>query len=172
MPEKKKQQKPAKEGPIVPWTPDDYAREIDRAFADFERRFDRSWVGPFVGSWRFPHWRGAGFQDTRRIYTDLIDAGTEYRVCAEVPGIPKEKLNVVLTPREISIDGEIETKVDESKEGFVHRERGYSKVKSHIAFPEEVVPDKAEATVKEGILEVKIPKKTPAESKTHKVEVK
>ncbi|MDG6995520.1 MAG: Hsp20/alpha crystallin family protein [Nitrososphaerota archaeon] len=172
MPESRKQKKLAKPGPIVPWTPEDYAREIDRAFADFERRFDRSWFAPLVGSWRFPHWRAAELPDTRRVSTDLIDTGTDYRVCAEVPGIPKEKLNVVVTPKDISIEGVAQTSIDESKEGFVHRERAYSKIKSHLFFPEEVIADKAEATVKEGILEVRIPKKTPTESKTHKVEIK
>ena len=172
MPEKKKTEKPSKKYPVVPWTPDDYAREIERAFADFERRFDRSWLAPFSGSWRFPHWRGLELPDTRRVFTDLIDTGADYRVCAEVPGIPREKLNVVVTPRDITIEGEAQINIDDSKEGFVHRERTYSKIKSHLAFPEEVIPEKAEAAVKEGILEVRIPKKSPTESKTHKVEIK
>ena len=172
MPERRKEKKAAKAGPIVPWTPEDYAREIDRAFADFERRFDRSWFAPYGGSWRFPHWRTIEPPNTRRVSTDLIDTGTDYRVCAEVPGIPREKLNVVVTPKDITIEGSAQTNIDESKEGFVHREIAYSKIRSHLVFPEEVVADKAEATVKEGILEVRIPKKTPTESKTHKVEVK
>ncbi len=52
-----------------------------------------------------------------------------------------------------------ETNIDEKKEGFVHRERG--KVKRDLTFPEEVIPDRADATVKDGILEVSVPTFTP-----------
>lgn len=154
------------------WSPDDYAREIDRVFADFTKRLDSSFAHPFESNWLAPRWRAFEFPDTRRAFADLIDSGTEYRVRAEVPGIPKEKLNITVTPKDIKIEGEAETAIDEKNEGFVHRERTYSKVKRSIAFPEEVIPEKADATVTNGLLEVKIPKKTPTETKTHKIQVK
>ena len=53
------------------------------------------------------------------------------------------------------------------------RERSYSSIYKNLPFPEEVIPDKAECKVKDGVLEVIIPKKTPTpEAKKHKVEVK
>jgi hypothetical protein len=55
---------------------------------------------------------------------------------------------------------------------FVRRERTYSRIHRSLAFPEEVIPDRAEATLKDGLLEVRIPKKTPTEVKKHKVEIK
>ena len=158
---------------IAVWSPSEYAREMDRVFADFERRFERSFNTPFGGSWLIPSWRSFGMPETRRAFTDLIDTGNEYKVRAEVPGIPKEKLNISVTPREIHIEGEAETSnVDEKKEGFVHRERTYSKIKRDMTFPDEVVPENADAVVKNGILEITVPKKTPTESKTHRVQVK
>ncbi len=155
--------------------PDLYSREMDRLLSDFERRFtDPFFSRSFGPNWLAPRWwRGFGeFPDTRRAFADLIDVGNEYRVRVEVPGISKEKINISVTPKEIKIEGEAETNIDENKEGFVHRERTYSKVKRDLAFPEEVIPEKADASVENGILEVKVPKKNPTEMKTYKVQVK
>lgn len=175
MPEKKTKRK--RNTDIVPARGSDfYAREMDRMFSDFERRLASPfYMRPFGGAnWLGPHWWRslAESADTRRAFADLIDSGNEYRVRAEVPGIPKEKLNISVTPKEIKIEGEAETSIDESKEGFVHRERRYTSIKKDLPFPEEVIPDKADATVKDGILEVRIPKKNPTEMKTHKIQVK
>jgi len=158
-------------GEISVYNPHEYAREMDRVFSDFERRMEHAFGTSFGGTLLLPRWRSWDFPEVRRPFTDLIDTGTDYRVRVEVPGIPKEKLNVSVTPKEIRVDGEAESNIDEKKEGFVRRERSYSKVRRDLTFPEEVVPDKAEANVKDGILEVKIPKKTPTEAKTHKVEI-
>jgi len=173
LPKKNKVEKDSnKNNPIAVWSPDDYAREMDRVFSDFERRMEKSFPGSLGGGLTFPRWRSFELPEVRRPFADLIDAGTEYRARVEVPGIPKEKLNISVTPKEIKIEGEAESNFDEKKEGFVRRERTYSKVKREMAFPEDVIAEKAEATVKDGILEVRVPKKVPSETKTHRVQVK
>jgi HSP20 family protein len=145
---------------------------MDRAFSDFENRFERSFLRPFGGNWFVPAWNTLKLPETRRAIADLIDAGNEYRVRVEVPGIPKEKLDISVTPTEIRIEGESLENIDEKKEGFLRRERAFTKVRRELNFPEEVVAGKAEASVKDGILEVRVPKKTPTEAKTHKIQVK
>ncbi len=174
MSEKKRRGK-KKDTEIMPRRSDFYPREMDRIFSDFDRNFANPYfLRPFGGGWFGPRmWRPfADFPNTRRAFADLIDSGTEYRVRAEVPGIPKEKINISVTPREIKIEGEAETNIDESKEGFIHRERVHSSIKKDLPFPEEVIPEKADATIKDGILEVRVPKKNPTEMKIHKVQVK
>jgi HSP20 family protein len=171
----KKSKSSNKQAEIVPVRGDFYPRELDRIFSDFDRYFaSPPFVRPFGGNLLEPRWwrRFADFPNTRRAFADLIDSGNQYRVRAEVPGIPKEKINISITPKEIKIEGEAETNIDESKEGFVHRERMYSSIKKDLPFPEEVIPEKADATVKDGILQVTVPKKNPTEMRTHKVEVK
>jgi len=162
----------AKNSDIAVWSPDEYAREMDRVFSDFERRMERSLPGTFGGGFPFPGWRSFELPEVRRPFVDLIDAGSEYRARVEVPGIPKEKLNISVTPREMKIEGEAESNIDEKKEGYVRRERSYSKVRRELSFPEQVIAEKADATVKDGVLEVRVPKKVPSETKTHKVQVK
>lgn len=156
---------------IAPWRPEQYMGEMDKMFEDFARRFE-SLFSPFTSSWPVPRRRWLELPEIRRAYADLIDAGKEYRVLAEVPGIPKENLDVTVTPREIKIEGVVKTDIQEEKEGFLRRERGYSKVMRVLAFLEDVIPDKAEATLNNGVLDVRIPKKTPTEVSKHKVAVK
>lgn len=170
---RKKGSKEEKKAQIVPRRPEDSFLELDRALSEYVRRFDSAWPSLFQGGLFGPRLlRSFELPETRRAFADLIDAGDHYAVNVEVPGIPKEKLDISVTPRGIKISGEAETKIDEGKEGYVHKERTWSKVRRELVFPEEVIPEQADAEVKEGVLHVTVPKKSPTEVKSHKVEVK
>ncbi len=111
----------------------------------------------------------------REATVDLVDEGNRYVVHAELPGVAKDKIDVMLTKDGIEISAETDV-IKEEKErnfDFVVRERVYTHVYKQLSFPEEVVPDKAESTYKDGLLEVYVPKKTIAPTpKKHKVVVK
>lgn len=174
MPEKKEKvpvkAKPAK-AELMLRSPAEYLGEMDQMFKDFTRGFENT-LSQIAAGWQWPRTHLLELPAARQALSDLIDAGTEYQVRAEVPGIPKENLNVTVTPRGIEIEGEAKATMEEEKKGFIHRERGYTKVYKGLAFPEEVIPEKAEAMLKDGVLEVKIPKKTPTEVKKRRIEVK
>lgn len=177
MPEKKEnvpiKKKSTERGEITPWRPGEYMQEMDRWFRDFRRELDDTFGSRGAGwGWMRPRFPWLSMPEVRPARCDLIDAGNEFRVRAEVPGIAKENLNITVTGRAIEIEGETKTEIQEEKEGFVRRERGYSKIQRSLAFPEEVVPDKAEATLKDGLLEIRVPKKTPTEVTKHRVVVK
>lgn len=174
MPEsRKKSTKESRKSQIVLRRPEDTFLELDRAVSDYIRRFDNAWPSFLHGGFFAPRlWRSLDVPETRRAFADMIDSGDHYTVRVEVPGIPKEKLDISVTPRGIKIEGEAETRIDEGKEGYVHKERTWSKLRRELNFPEEVVPDRADAEVKEGILQIVVPKKSPTEMKSHKVEVK
>lgn len=109
----------------------------------------------------------------RAAYSDLIDEGTKFLVRVEVPGIPRNKIDVTVTGDGIEISGETGVEKEEKDKNFIIRERSYSSIYKNLAFPDEVISDKAECILKNGILEVSVPKKTPTpEKKKHKVEVK
>jgi HSP20 family protein len=147
--------------------------DINRMFNDFARGFDNPFV-PLLSTGWLARRRGLmrGLSGISNPAADLIDSGNEYRVVADVPGIQKDKLNVTVTEREIRIEGEAKTDISEDKEGFVRRERGYSRVLRTLSFPEHVIPDKAVANLANGVLEVRIPKETPTKVTKHKVVVK
>lgn len=138
---------------------------------DFRNRFE-STLSPFIDPWMMAGRSALGMPQVRHAFTDLVDAGNEYRVMVEVPGIPKEKLNVTVTNRDVKIEGESQIDSGQGKEGYVRRERAFSKIQTSLSFPEEVLPDSAEATVNNGMLEVRVAKKMPTEVTRHKVDVK
>ncbi len=146
---------------VEPWYPEMLA-PFGRMWEDFGRTFPREWRRPLM----YPMMRRSGF-------TDLVDLGKEYEVRVEVPGIPRDKLNINVSENRIEISGRAEEERKEEEHGYVIRERGYSEVSRTLGFPEEVIPEKAEATLKGGVLQVRVPKKTPKEApKRHRVEVK
>jgi HSP20 family protein len=110
----------------------------------------------------------------REACVDLVDTGKEYQVQAEVPGIPKENIDITVTKDNVEISGKTEVKRTEEDKGFIVRERGYSKFYRKMPFPEEVLPDKATATFKDGLLGINVPKKIPTtvEPEKYKIEIK
>jgi HSP20 family protein len=109
----------------------------------------------------------------REATVDLVDEGNRFVVHAELPGVAKDKIDVSLTPEGIEISAETNVETEDKGKNFVVRERMYSHVYKQLPFPEEVVPEQAESTFKDGLLEVCVPKKTIAPApKKHKVAVK
>jgi HSP20 family protein len=109
----------------------------------------------------------------REATVDLVDEGNRFVVHAEMPGVAKDKIDVALTKDGIEISAETDVATEDKKKNFVVRERVYSHIYKQLSFPEEVIPEKAESTYRDGLLEVYIPKKTIAPApKKHKVAVK
>lgn len=146
------------------WNPFDIADVMDRWF----------WEDPWIPMWR-RRWgslipRGAWYgrwlePDMKQTVIDMIDTGKEFKVVAEMPGVSKRDLEVSITDNNISICGETKTEIEKEDEGYIRRERSYSTLCRTMMFPEEVNPDKAEATLKDGILEVKVAKKKPTKGR-------
>jgi len=134
-----------------PWT------EIDRTFDAMRRRFAESVgivpLGPFETE--------IGLRSPR---TDVTDTGSAYKVTAEIPGIPKEKLDVRIRGPLLEIRGESATETEQTEEHYLHRERTYSGYYRSLELPEPVVASKAKAMVVNGVLELELPKQTPTPS--------
>ena len=162
----KKGKKTTPEKPTAPtvWNPFDIMDTMDRWF----------WEDPWTPMWRrrwgslipretwYDRWLDP---DMKQTAMDIIDTGKEYKVVAEMPGVSKNDLEVSITDNDISICGETKTEIEKEDEGYIRRERSYSTLCRSMAFPQEVNPDKAEAILKDGILEVKVAKKKPTKGR-------
>jgi HSP20 family protein len=149
------------------------ATHVLATFDNLLDNFDRSFRESIWTPWELEPMEPLSEFPVREAFADLVDAGDKFIVHAEVPGIPKDKIDVTITQDDIEISGEAGTEKEEKKKGYVFRERGYSSFYKKIVFPEEVVAEKAESSMKDGVLEVDVPKKTPTpERKKHKVAVK
>jgi len=150
------------------WNPWDIMETMDRFY----------WEDPWTPFWRRHRLGGIIPRetwldtDTRITAVDMVDTGKEYKITAEMPGVNKKDIEVNITPNNISICGETKTETKEKDEGWVRRERSYSTICRTMMFPEEVNPDKADATLKDGILEISVTKKTPTTGKGKNITVK
>ena len=144
-----------------PWT---MLSDMDRVFDDFRSEWESLVLTP----------RSLATEMVRQPLVDLADNGKEYLVKAEIPGIKKEDLRIEVTQDNLEISGE--TSVDEKEEdketGYIRRERRYSRFYRTLPLPENVLTDKVEAELKDGVLTVKLPKAAPPVKKTKKVPVK
>jgi HSP20 family protein len=103
---------------------------------------------------------------------DIVDDGKAYIIKAEIPGVPKEKVDINVTQFQLEIKADIERDVEEKGKGFIRRERRHSSYFRSIPFPTAVVPDKVEARMEHGILRITVPKEDPGRSSKKKVEIK
>lgn len=99
---------------------------------------------------------------------DVIEEDEDVRIEAEVPGMSVEDLSVTIGEDEVIIRGE---KKKEEAEGVgVHRrERPYGTFRRVIHLPVDVNREKAEASFKNGVLTIMLPKSHEA---AKKVEIK
>jgi len=155
-------------------------REFDRMFDDFRRNFEDTFLLPLkerkIGiakrfGDRFPEiFLDKFFKEPN---VDLIDRGKEFLLKAELPGVEKKDVEIEVSNDEIEIKAERGFEKEEKDECYLYRERGYNSFYRKVNFPEEVIPDKVEAKMSNGILEVKLPKKTPKpKPKKKKIKVK
>jgi len=140
-----------REDQVDPWT------EIDRAFDAMRRRFAESFgISPFgafdeLGTLRSPR-------------TDVTDTGNSYKVVAEIPGIPKEKLDIRVRGSTVEIRGESGAETEEKGQHYLRHERTYSGYYRALELPDPVVAAEAKAKVANGILELELPKQNPTPS--------
>ncbi len=144
-------------------------RGIDDMFSEFRQSFD-DLMAPFFPiaeieqDLRLP---------TRYAQVDLIDNGASFTVNAELPGFTKDQVDVQINKDGVAIRAECKQEKEDKRKNYLHRERAYSSLQRFVAFPEEVDPAKVEGSMKEGVLELKVPKKEPKpEEKPRKVELK
>jgi len=133
-----------------PWT------DLDRAFREMALRFfEPLELVPLAPS------AGAGEALLRPARTDVTDTGAAYRVVAEVPGIPKEKLDIRVRGSAVEIRGESSDEKQTGEGAYLHRERSYQGFYRSLELPEPVVASDAKAKVENGVLELELPKQHP-----------
>src|SRR5437870_12432146 len=133
--------------------------DVDRWFDTFRRSFEERFGGGLLA-----RWSDSGLH-VREPLVDLIDKGSEFVVRAELPGVAKEDVDLTVTSDGIEIRAESKRSREENEKDYFYSERTYQAFQRVLSFPEEVKADLASATLKDGILEVRIPKKEPTPEK-------
>jgi HSP20 family protein len=151
--------------------------DMDRVFEDFGlgRGFG-------IGRGLSPLWGGAG----QGLWSDVTDGGgtlwspaievfekgNNLVVRAELPGLSKDDVNVNITNDAITIEGERRQESEDRGEGFYRSERSYGRFFRSIPLPEGADADKADATFKDGVLEVTLPTPKREQQRGRKIQVR
>jgi HSP20 family protein len=104
---------------------------------------------------------GSGIAWAPRI--DVYEKDNAVIVKAELPGLKKEDVQVELDDGTLVIRGESKAESEVKDENYYRIERSFGSFYRRMALPFEVKPEQIQATMKDGVLEVRIPK--PAETK-------
>lgn len=145
---------------LAPYVRDPFAsfrREVDRLFNDFYAPAEgRSFAG------------GDGLWPS----IDVIEAGPEIKVTAELPGLALDDIQIELRDNALTISGEKKKEHGGEEGGRAYVERSYGRFERTIPLAAEVDADRVEAKFKDGVLAVTLPKNEKAKDKTRRIPVR
>ncbi len=103
--------------------------------------------------------------DVRAPPIDVQDHDDHFLIVAEMPGVPKEQVNIKVKDNMVELSGEnaLECDIDAMETAYLCNERATTSFHRKVPLPRPVVPEGAEASMKLGVLTLKLPKRPEAE---------
>jgi HSP20 family protein len=145
---------------------------------EMDRMFDQLWRGGFA----MPAWRQAleperllrlapyfGFSMPA---VDFAEDDKAFHLAAELPGMTDKDIEVRVSGDTLTIKGEKREEKHEKGKHYHFSERRYGSFLRSFALPDTVDRDKVDASFKDGILTVTLPKTAEAVKQQKKIEVK
>lgn len=91
-------------------------------------------------------------------YVDVIDREKDIVVTADLPGVDKSDIRINVRDNTLEISAEKKVARENEDEGYLRRERGYSRFYRAIRLPTPVDESRAGASFNNGVLEINLPK--------------
>ncbi|HEV8343835.1 MAG TPA: Hsp20/alpha crystallin family protein [Candidatus Binatia bacterium] len=138
---------------LVTWEP---FGNLHSVFNDlFDGNFDRA--EPRVSKWHPA--------------VDVLEGKDSYLIRAELPGMKKEDIKVEVKDGTLVLSGERKSEKPAEGVEYRHAERVAAKFWRSFSLPETVAQDGIEATYKDGILEIRVPKVEKAKPRQIEISV-
>ncbi|CAG0962008.1 Spore protein SP21 [Methylophilaceae bacterium] len=132
----------------------------------FERLFRRNWPSLW-GRHDFPTFDALlEFERQRIPNLDIIDRDSEIVVRAEIPGIDKKDVSVAVTDNLLTVKGQTQSEKKDEKGDYHRHEISRSSFARSVTLPGAVDASRSAATLKDGILEIKMPKAESSQRRT------
>jgi HSP20 family protein len=131
--------------------PFELMRRLDE---DMDRLFGQLWGG----GRSLMRGRGSDMQSMWMPQVEVFERGGKLHVRADLPGLKKDDVKLSVESDQLVLQGERRSSHEEGDEqsGYFHSERSYGSFYRTVPLPEGVDPSKAEATFKDGVLEVRL----------------
>lgn len=109
-------------------------------------------------------------EDTEgQLTVDVYETPNSFIVKSAVAGVEPDKLDISITNEAVTIKGERSSEEKVKAQNYLHRECYWGKFSRSIILPQEIDPDKSQASLKNGILKINLPKVNKSKSKRLKV---
>jgi len=118
-------------------------REMNRLFDDVFRGFE---MAPLGSMGRPPGWP----------HVEVVETDKDIRISAELPGLEDKDVEVLMGDGVLTIRGEKRSEIEDKARAF--SERTYGRFERRIPLAWEVEQDKIDASFKNGVLTVTLPK--------------
>jgi HSP20 family protein len=154
-----------------PAEPLDIFERMHQLYDSIEKRafeiFDNNgrWFGRELSDWL-----QAETELLHPVHLEIAETDNALTVRAEVPGFTAKELDIQVEPRRITISGKHETKEESKKGKTIYSERCAKEILRSVELPAAIDSSKVNATLKDGILNIELPKSAAA--KTVRVEAK
>lgn len=152
--------------------------EIENVFGRIQQTYDLIARRAFEIFDNNGRWFGRELEDWFRaesellhpVHLEMTETDDGLAVRAEVPGFSTKELEINVEPRRLTITGKHEAKEESKKGKTIYSERCAKEVLRIVGLPAEIDSSKVNATLKDGILMIEMPK--AAHAKTVRVEPK
>ncbi len=130
--------------------------------------FRRAWSEPF-GLMEPGMPTGMGMFQPR---LELEEDDENLYVTAEIPGMNREDVEVRMQSGQLLLRGEKKQEEEKKERGVTHSERRYGFFERRIPLPAEIDQDKCQASYRDGLLEVTLPKTEQSRKQSRRIDVK
>ncbi len=129
--------------------------KIERGRAELSRLHNEmdNFIRIIMGDGGRPVW-----DDSHWPVIDIAEKDNEFIVKAEVAGCKAEDVNISVHGNILTISGEKKTEEERIEKGYYHTERSYGNFRRDLNLAVEVDPARIEATCKDGVLTITVPK--------------
>jgi HSP20 family protein len=154
----KKEETPVK---FVPF--DHLAERVNKLYDRIARRAFEIFEGNGRKSGReLDDWFKAESELFHPVLVDFKETDEAFQLRAEVPGFTAKELEISAEPRRLTVVGKKETKEEKKTGKTVYSEISSNQAFRVVEFPADVNTEKVSAALKEGILEIRLPKAVAA----------
>jgi len=124
-----------------------FQQQMNRMFDDFFRGWGIEAFGTTREGW-----------DVFSPRVDVTETDNKIKVSAELPGLSQEDVDVSLSRNVLTIRGEKRQEREQRTHNYLRSERSYGSFTRSIPLPAEVNTDDVDATFRNGVLTVTLPK--------------
>jgi HSP20 family protein len=143
---------------LVRWDP---SAEFNSMRTAMDRLFEQSFG-------RTPNGRSEELE-TRTLSLDVIETNSDFVVKAAIPGVDPKDVEITINDDVLSISGQYKTTSEEKEQSYLRRELHWGQFHRALKLPPTVEADKANAKFEHGMLELTLPKRPEARSRSLKI---